>query len=331
MTHINSKNYRDGKFQNLVPTRLSFRDSDGFGEAMRKSFFGNKKIRSPQKPLATIKFNKNEFLAKEDVFSWFGHSTILMNLSNKVILIDPVFNRASPFSFIGPKPFLMNNPPMIEDLPDKIDIILLTHDHYDHLEYKTIIKIQKNVKMFFVPLNVKKILINWGIPENKIKEFDWYDSTKYENIELIFTPCRHFSGRKLTNRNSTLWGGWIIQTNSKKIFISGDSGNFDEFKKIGKKYGPFDLMFVENGQYDKAWIDIHMLPEQSIQAGINSNAKILVPIHWGKYDLSVHPWKEPIQRFTKEAKIKKQKILTPKIGSIFSLDDSSKNEDWWNK
>jgi L-ascorbate metabolism protein UlaG (beta-lactamase superfamily) len=264
----------------------------------------------------------------KEAITWFGHSSLLLRLDGKTILIDPVFKRASPISFAGPKTFLMKHTPGINNLPKDIDVLLITHDHYDHLEYNTIKTIHKNVKMFYVPLGVKNILTRWGVSKNKIKEFDWYDKSSFENINFIFTPSRHFSGRGLTNINSTLWGGWIIKSKNKNIYVSGDGGYFEEFKKIGLKFGPFDIMFVENGQYNEAWSNIHMFPEQSVQASIICKAKIVMPIHWGKYDLSIHPWKEPIERFVKEAKHKKIKITTPKIGEIFTIKKLP-NEKWW--
>lgn len=322
-----SKNYVNGKFKNLVATRLSLKESKGLGNAMIERF-KNSKERFPQIPINTIKFKKKEFVKMGEAFSWFGHFSLLFRIGGKTIVVDPVFGRASLVSFVGPKPFPMKNPPKLDDLPKNIDLVLITHDHYDHLEIQTIKKIHRNTKIFFVPLGVKKILVKWGVPENKIKEFDWYDFKTYEELELIFTPSRHFSGRRLTDRNKTLWGGWIIKSNNKKIYISGDGGYFDEFEKIGKKYGPFDIAFVDSGQYNKVWRDIHMIPEESVQAGIDSQSKVLFPVHWGKYNLSLHSWKEPIERFQKEAKKKNQIVATPQIGKIFTLEKIPKTT-WW--
>ena len=328
---IESKNFYDNKFHNLVPTKLGFEKNKEMWGAMRKSFFGDRKSRSPQSQIDTIKFDSNKFISMKEAIVWFGHSSLLLRLDGKTIAIDPVFKRASPISFLGPKPFLMKNAPVVDDLPKDIDVLLITHDHYDHLEYDTIKKIHKNVKMFYVPLGVKNILMNWGVSKNKIKEFDWYDKHSFENMNFILTPSRHFSGRGLFNRNLTLWGGWIIKSKTKNIYVSGDGGYFEEFKNIGLKFGPFDIMFVENGQYNDAWSNIHLFPEQSIQASIKSKAKLVMPIHWGKYDLSIHPWKEPIERFVKEAKHKKIKITTPKIGEIFTINKLLTNHWWENK
>jgi len=322
-----SKNYVKGKFKNLVTTKLSLKESEGMMDAMIGRF-RNGKERFPQIPMKTKKFDKDKFEKMDEAYSWFGHSSLLFKIEGKTIVVDPVFGRASFVSCVGPKSFPMDNPPRIEDLPKKIDLVLITHDHFDHLEKQTLNKIHENTKMFFVPLGVKKLLVKWGVPENKIKEFDWYDSKKYESLELIFTSSRHFAGRSLTNRNQTLWGGWVIKSNQKRIYISGDSGYFNEFERIGKDYGPFDIVFVENGQYNKAWKDIHMIPEESVQAGIDSRSKVLFPVHWGKYDLSLHSWQEPIERFQKEAKKKIQIVATPQIGEIFGLEKIPKTT-WW--
>lgn len=322
---MKSKKYTKKKFENLVKTSLSM--NGNMRETMRKRS-KNKKFLFPNQPLKTVKFDKQKFMKMKNIFAWFGHSTILMKIDGKTIISDPVFRIPSPVTLVGPKPFPMTHPPKIEDLPDKIDLLLITHDHYDHLEKETIKKIQEKVKMFFVPLKVKKHLTRWGVPEKKVKEFHWYESKKYEGIEIIFTPSRHFSGRGLMNRNSTLWGGWIIKSNKNNIFISGDSGYFNEFKKIGEKYGPFDISFIDGGQYDKAWEGVHMNPEKAVQAGIELRSKTHFLIHWAKYVLSVHSWTEPIERFTKEAKRKNQIISTPKIGEIFKIENL-RNNKWW--
>ena len=252
-----------------------------------------------------------------------------MKTSNVTIITDPVFHRASPLSFLGPKPFDMTNIPRIDDLPEKIDVVLITHDHYDHLDYKTIKKIHPKVGKFFVPLGVKSHLIKWGVPQEKIEEIEWYENASYKNTDFTLTPTRHFSGRSLGNRDSTLWGGWIIKSETQNIYISGDGGYSSEFKKIGDKYGPFDIAFVENGAYNIGWKNTHMFPEESVAAAIDVNAKVAMPIHWGKFDLSTHHWLDPINRFTKEAQNKNLTIATPQIGQTFTLNPLIPQTRWW--
>ncbi len=325
----NSSNFINGKFNNLVSTSMSFKKNKNYNN----DYINNSKIgKRPKNPLPTIKFNKKDFAANNsNSITWFGHSTILMKLDNKIIISDPVFNNASPFlAILGPPPFKYANKITVEDLPNNIDVVLITHDHYDHLDYKTIKEIHTNVKKFLVPLGNKAHLLKWGVPVNKIEEFDWYDNLSFENINFTFTPSRHFSGRAIRDRFATLWGGWIIKSKKNNLVISGDGGYFDEFKKIGEEFGPFDLAFIENGAYNPRWANIHLFPEQGVQSSFDVKAKIALPIHWGKFSLSSHNWKEPIERFVKEAKERNLTIATPNIGQTFLIDGNIPNENWWD-
>ena len=324
----NSPNYVNGKFQNLITTKMGFEKDVDFS----KYYVSDTHIgKRPNKPLVTIKFDKYAFADnKKNSITWLGHSTILMKLENKVIILDPIFNRASPFPFLlGPTPFKYENKISAKDLPDKIDFILITHDHYDHLDYNTIKDLISRVGQFLVPLGVKAHLLKWGVPDNKIKEFDWYDNNYFDEIYFIFTPTRHFSGRALRDRFATLWGGWIIKTISNNLFICGDGGYSNDFKKIGDKYGPFDVVFIENGAYNPRWQYVHLFPEQSVQASLDAQAKLALPIHWGKFNLSYHNWREPIERFVSEAERIELPFITPKIGQTFIIGEESPQEKWW--
>lgn len=326
----NSSNFIDGKFKNMVSTSISFIK----GEDYNNDYVADKTIgKKPKDPLPSVKFNKADFLESDgNSITWFGHSTILMKLDNKIIITDPAFNNASPFSRIfGPAPFKYENTIRAKDLPNKIDIVLITHDHYDHLDYKTIKEINPRVNKFLVPLGVKAHLLRWGVQNSKIEEFDWYDKLSYENIDYTFTPSRHFSGRAIRDRFSTLWGGWIIKSDNNNLFISGDGGYFDEFKRIGEKFGPFDIIFIENGAYNPRWQNIHLFPEQGVQASFDAQAKIALPVHWGKFNLSFHNWIEPIDRFANEAKKRNLTIATPLIGQTFLIDGDIPNDNWWEK
>jgi len=188
--------------------------------------------------------------------------------------------------------------------------------------------LNQRTKKFLVPLGIKAHLTRWGVSSEKITELDWYENVSYQDVEFTLTPSRHFSGRNVHNAFSTLWGSWVVKSEAARLFFSGDSGYFDEFKKIGQKYGPFDIAFIENGAYNTNWSQVHMLPEQSVQASIDLRAKVFFPMHWGKFDLSVHHWKEPIERATKAAQEKGVNIATPMVGEVFTTTKYS-SETWW--
>jgi L-ascorbate metabolism protein UlaG (beta-lactamase superfamily) len=319
---IKSPNYKKWKFINLVPTQVMTKNENSNFPLFSLLF--PPKHKNPSKEILNLKLDNKNII--NNSFSWLWHSTILMKIDNKNIIIDPVFNRASPI-FLWWKPFKYKNEINLNDLPG-INIVLISHDHYDHLDYKTIKELWNNVEKYIVPLWVKAHLQKWWIIDEKIEEIDWYESESINWINFTLTPSRHFSGRNFNNRFSTLWWGWIIKWEDLNIYFSWDSWYFDEFKKIWEKYWPFDLAFIENWAYNKSWSQIHMTPEESVQAGIDLKAKLLFPIHWGKFDLSSHNWNEPIKRFSKEAKNKNIPIVTPAIWDIFSKSNFN-NLEWW--
>ncbi len=266
------------------------------------------------------------------VVTWFGHSSLLIKIEGRIFLTDPVFGkRASMVSFMGPKRFDYSPQPSIEDLPP-LDGIIISHDHYDHLDYESILVLKNKVDRFFVPLGVGAHLESWEVPTSNITELKWWESTRVdEELTFICAPSRHFSGRGLNNRFSTLWCSWIIKSNKSRIYFGGDSGYFPGFKEIGEKHGPFDLTMLECGAYNINWHDIHMLPEETAQAHVDLKGKSLLPIHWGKFNLALHPWKEPIQRVLKKADELNANVLTPEIGEIVILDDHTRNDQWWER
>ena len=318
-----SKNFINWKFQNISKTSIQTW-SWGFLWTV-KNYILSKEQRTPLLEIPTIKFNKNNF--KNWDFVWFGHSTILMNIDEKNILTDPVFYKASPV-FIWWKPFNYSYVPKISDLPN-IDTVLISHDHYDHLDYQTISELDNQVKNYIVPLWVKSHLLKWWVEEAKIVELDWYENISSHDIDFIFTPAQHFSWRAILNGWSTLWWSWVVKWKETSIFFSGDSWYFDWFKKIWEKYGPFDIAFIENGAYDDAWNGVHMYPEQSVQASIDLNAKNVMPIHWWKFDLSLHSWYDPIERFVKESNKLNVEYFHPKIWENFKISNLPKR-NWWS-
>ncbi len=209
-----------------------------------------------------------------------------------------------------------------------IDAILISHDHYDHLDYGSIRQLKDKTKYFFVPLGVGAHLQHWGVEASKITELDWWQSADIDGMTFTATPARHFSGRGLTDRDKTLWASWVIKGQDNNIYFSGDSGYRTHFKQIGEQYGPFDFTMIECGQYNEKWEAIHMMPEQSLQAHIDLQGKMMMPIHWGAFNLAVHPWKEPVERLLK-AKKEDMMIATPVIGESFVLSQALPDARWW--
>ena len=324
-------NYRLGKFHNTVPTKMEMKSGKMMG--IMWEFLTNNKSREPESTFKVDKFNADRFLSMASnhaTFTWFGHSSILLKLDETLLLIDPVFSeRASMFSFMGPKRFRYSNYMNVDLLPE-LDAVLISHDHYDHLDYKTILRLKDKVNRFYVPLSVGAHLEKWGIPPENIIELNWWESIDINNLELTFTPSRHFSGRGLNNRYSTLWGSWAIKGRTQNLFFGGDSGYFPGFKEIGERLGPFDLAFLECGAYNENWSEIHMMPEETVQASLDLNSRSLMPIHWGKFNLALHPWKEPVQRALKKGDELKVNIITPEIGELVILNDQVSTSQWWS-
>ena len=289
-------------------------------------FFNKPKNTEPRSAIPSIKTDLKTISSKEPVIVWFGHSSYLIYIDNKTILVDPVFSgHASPFSF-SVKAFAGSNVYGVDDMPE-IDILLLTHDHYDHLDYKTVCRLKP--KQVCTTLGVKSHLLHWGFNENTITEFDWWQSRQVtDGIELTAAPARHFSGRSFT-RAKTLWASYILKTKEHTIYIGADSGYDSHFKEIGEKFGPFDIAMLECGQYNSWWPYIHMAPEQCVQAAADLKTKVLFPVHWGKFALAFHHWKEPIERLSKKAAEQNIKTTTPLIGEPVIIGRQYPVKNWW--
>lgn len=324
--------FKKGKFQNLIETKLDM-NFKAIKEMMSDYFKGVPNT-EPDFEIPIKKFNASE-IEKIDTTAirWFGHSAFLLQINGKNILLDPMLGDVpSPHPWFGKKRYEKELPIEIEELP-QIDAIIISHDHYDHLDYGSIIKLMGKTKKYFVPLGVAAHFKSWGVPAEDITEMAWWQEAKFDDIDLVFAPARHFSGRGLTDRFSTLWGSWIIKTSTDNIFFSGDSGYGSHFKEIGEKYGPFDFAMMECGQYNHKWADIHMMPEQTAQAAVDVKAKIFMPIHWGAFTLAFHAWTDPVVRVMEKAKELKIPIKVPMIGEKIILEDSVsyKNNEWWVK
>lgn len=258
-----------------------------------------------------------------------GHSTVLIKLDGKYLLTDPVFaERASPFRAFGPKRF-HQSPIALKDLP-ALDAIVLSHDHYDHLDSDAIRYLAKTEARFFVPLGLGKRLTKLGVAASRIDELDWWQSARLGSIELTATPAQHFSGRGLFDRDQTLWASWAIRGEQARVFFSGDSGYFPGFAEIGERLGPFDVTLMETGAYNELWRDIHMMPEESLQAHLDVKGLVMVPIHNGTFDLALHDWFEPLERIRALAWERSVKIATPIFGEALSLQTPGQGREWWN-
>lgn len=257
-----------------------------------------------------------------------GHSSHLLKLQGKYWLIDPVFSeRASPFSFAGPKRF--HKPPLtLEQLPP-IEGLILSHDHYDHLDVATIEYLAQRVQRYFVPLGVRARLLAMGVPADRVTELDWWQGGEHNGVKLTATPAQHFSGRTLMDRDRTLWASWVVQSGDQRIFYSGDSGYFPGFRQIGERFGGFDLALMENGAYDAYWPAVHMTPEQSVQAFEDLRGKVLYSVHNTTFDLAFHTWHDPLDRIARLSQARNIELATPVIGEVLTVGKARTNVRWW--
>jgi len=329
--YSSSPNFEQGKFINATPTNMDMSFSETVG--VMYEFFKGAPGRTPTQPLPLHKIDSVDIAQKPDTLTrltWFGHSTFLLEMKGKNILIDPMFGQVpAPHPLLGSKRFNEELPIAIEKLPH-IDAVIFSHDHYDHLDYGSVQKLKSKVDKFYVPLGLDAHLTAWGIAPEKITAVDWWETIKHEDLTFISAPARHFSGRGVTDRFNTLWCSWVIKSGDESIYFSGDSGYGDHFKEIGEKYGPFDFAMMECGQYNEKWPDIHMMPEETAQAAIDLNAKVMMPIHWGAFRLAMHSWTDPVERVTKKAAALGMPVATPKIGESIIINGSNYPTDvWW--
>lgn len=328
--YATSPNWKDDKFVNLVETDTDINYTALPNELYERIF--NSNGREPKDKIKIKPLDKEEFVQPADTAKiiWYGHSAVLINMNGTIILIDPMLGPdASPTAPFKTLRFSEDTLPLADELPD-IDLVLLSHDHYDHLDMDSIIKLKDKTKHFYVALGIKRHLAEWGIDENTVTEFDWWDNHEYGDVTFTFTPSRHFSGRSLTDKQTTLWGGWVISTKEERIYFSGDGSYGQHFKEIGEKLGPFNFGLVECGQYDELWPEAHMTPEESVQAAIEAKIQVAMPVHWGAFSLSGHPWKDPIERFTMHAKDKSLTVCHSAPGDTFCCADSEWPQ-WWEE
>lgn len=326
----NSQNHNGKSFTNRSHTP-DLTEGASYTSVLKEFIFKENKRTKPSQVLPSSKTNLHDVDPAQNVLVWFGHSSYFMQVDGRKILVDPVLSgNASPLSFTT-KSFAGSDVYQPEDFPE-IDYLFITHDHWDHLDYKTVKALKPKIKKVICGLGVKAHFLRWGFSEAQIIEKDWHENCELEKgFTLDTNSGRHFSGRTF-KRNQSLWMSYVLTSPSKKIFIGGDSGYDSHFAEIGQQFGPFDWVILECGQYDKNWKYIHMMPEETVQAAIDLQAKILLPVHWAKFALSNHNWDEPIVRLSVAAKQMNIPFKTPMIGELLSLDTAEQEtRDWWQE
>ncbi|MFE0461735.1 MBL fold metallo-hydrolase [Kitasatospora sp. NPDC058965] len=327
----NSPQYADGTFRNAPsdaartgsgPTRP---DRDTF----RRMLF-ERNGRTPVRPVPLVRPEPTPDRAPADGVSitWYGHASALVEVEGTRVLLDPIWSeRCSPSAHLGPKR-LHPVPVELEELP-AVDAVLISHDHYDHLDMATVKRLVRTQSApFAVPLGIGGHLRRWGVPEHRIIELDWDETCTLGELTLTLTAAHHFSGRGLT-RNTTLWGSWVIAGATRKVFYTGDSGYFEGYAAIGAQHGPFDAALVQIGAYDEAWADIHMTPEDAVLAHRELGGGLLVPVHWCTFNLGLHPWAEPVERLLTEAKAHGVPVAVPRPGERVDLAAPPELDAWW--
>ena len=318
-----SSNFKDGKFYNENFFLMSHW-TDPYAER------GNREGTEPREALKAKKYIYTEPGSVENVLiTWFGHSTVLIQMHGMNILVDPVFaERTSPVSFAGPKRF-SKFPCGIVGLPH-IDMVLLTHDHYDHVDYESLRQLEDKTDRFIVPLGIDKDLEKFGIRQDKITNMAWWEELNINGLTVACTPSRHFAGRFLIDAGKALWCSWTLKDEYHTIFDSGDGGYGEHFTDIQAKYGPVDLALLDSAQYSTRWHDVHMFPEEAVQAAQDVDARIAMAVHWGAFVLSNHSWNDPVSRFTTRAKEVGLPYMAPELGETVNIDDYEKYQaEWW--
>jgi L-ascorbate metabolism protein UlaG (beta-lactamase superfamily) len=322
-----SPNYEGGKFKNYYEwEQPSFREY--FSTGWDFLFGGDQ--RTPETLLPRKPVDLKYFTDSGDnqlYVTWLGHSSLMINIDGYRILTDPVFEKS--VSFFGPSRYNGDVPVDTTQLPD-VDVVIVSHNHYDHLNKPSIEILKERTGVFIVPLAVGAELEDAGVPRANIVELDWWEEYKVDDkLLIVATPAQHFSGRGLTDRDETLWASWVIKASHHKIYFSGDSGYFDGFKHIGEKYGPFDMTFIETGAYNDKWHHIHMFPEETVQAHLEVKGEILHPIHWATFNLSLHSWYDPMERLTRKAEALNVITATPIVGETTKFGEYIPTEKWW--
>jgi L-ascorbate metabolism protein UlaG (beta-lactamase superfamily) len=322
-----SPQFADGLFHNTSPTRAS-PSASAAGGILRELLFGEN--RAQRKPGGEIPLVASPAAESTDgvYLTWYGHASTLVEIDGARVLCDPVWSdRVSPAAFAGPR--RLHAPPVPLSSVGRVDAIVISHDHYDHLDLATVRELlTTHDAPFLVPLGVGAHLERWQVPSSRIVELDWNEEAEVGGIRFAATPAQHFSGRGISN-DSTLWTSWVIAGPRHRVFYSGDTGYFDGFAKIGEEHGPFDAALIQIGAYAPHWPDIHMTPEEGVAAHIDVQGGLLVPVHWATFSLAMHPWAEPADRVWREAKANDLALAVPKPGERLDVANPPAVDGWW--
>lgn len=321
-----SPQWREGRFVNRLP-----RVDGPMLRALREFAVGGSAYRTPSGEIPVEPRHAADYHRPPPSglrVTWLGHSTLMLEIDGARILIDPVWGeRASPFSFLGPQRFFA--PPLPLDQLPAVDAVVISHDHYDHLDVPTVRALAQRPVRWIVPLGVGAHLESWGVAAADIVELDWWEDAQAHGVTITATPARHFSGRGLGDANRTLWAGWAFASAAHRVFYSGDTALHEEFEAIGRRLGPFDLTMIEAGAYDAMWADVHLGPEQAVLAHRLVRGNVMLPVHWGLFDLALHGWTEPIERVLVAANRSGVRVVTPRPGGMVEPANAHASPRWW--
>lgn len=327
-----SPQHRDGRFVNPLPARNGLEGEGHVSWNLARRWLTGSEVRVPERALPVVQRDRADFvLPSRDGLrlTWIGHSSVLIEIDGYRVLTDPVWaTRVSPFSFHGSQRFSAP-PTTLSELPT-LDAVVISHDHYDHLDRAAITFLNDNTAaQFFVPLGVGARLESWRVPTKRIVELDWWQEHAWGGLTLAATPARHFSGRGLFDGDETLWSSWVIAGPTRRVFFSGDTGMFPGFAEIGRRYGPFDATLIETGGYSALWADVHLGPEQAVRAHQELRGRLLVPVHWGTFSMAMHAWTEPVERLLVAAEAARVTVAVPRPGESIEPSAPATVVRWW--
>jgi L-ascorbate metabolism protein UlaG (beta-lactamase superfamily) len=322
-----SPQWVDDKFRNPEPTRMA---TASYREMAKRQFFG-KEQREPAGAVPVVPRVRKDYAtppASGLRATWIGWASVLVEIDGAIVMTDPVWSeRCSPSTLVGPKRF--HAPPMpLGELP-QVDLVVISHDHYDHLDMDTVQFLAERGTHFAVPLGIGAHLARWDVPSAQIHELDWNQSLEWKGLTVTSTPARHYSGRNPLHGNETLWTSWVVRGPRHRFFFSGDSGYSARFAAIGAQYGPFDLTLIKIGASDPTWSEIHMTPEEAVQTNRDLRGAVMLPVHWATFNLAFHAWRDPADRAVAAAAKSGVHIVVPKPGELVEPSAAKPNDGWW--